>query len=69
MGSSWVLPLSCIHPDDFHAVALFYGTEVADFSKAKVVYIGHFAEVDEWEPIEGVRKMEAEMISAGRMFP
>ena len=26
----------------------------------------HFAETDEWEPMEGVREMEAAMVAAGR---
>lgn len=65
MGSSWVLLLSCTQPDDFRAVALFYGSEVADFTRAKAAYIAHFAENDDREPVEGVRNMEADMRAAG----
>ena len=43
-----------------------YGADAADFAQARAAYLGHFAEDDEWEPIEGVRQMEADLRSAGR---
>ena len=47
------------------AAVLFYGAGEADFSKVKAKVLGHFAEVDEWEPLEYVQGMEAGMKSAG----
>jgi carboxymethylenebutenolidase len=45
---------------------LFYGIGMADFSKPRAAFLGHYAEHDPWEPIEGVRQMEADMRAAGR---
>ena len=38
------------------AVVAFYGTAgQVDYSGARAAYLGHYAEVDEWEPIDEVR--------------
>lgn len=48
------------------ATVLFYGSYPDfGFEKVKAKVLGHFCEVDEWEPLEGVREMEANMKSAG----
>jgi len=64
MGASWALTIAANEPDVAAAV-IFYGAGEADFKKVKAKILGHFAEVDEWEPIEYVRKMEADMKVAG----
>jgi len=64
MGAAWALSVAENEPDVAAAV-LFYGAGEADFSKVKAKVLGHFAEVDEWEPLEYVRQMEAGMKSAG----
>ena len=64
MGASWALTIAANEPDVAAAV-IFYGAGEADFKKVKAKILGHFAEVDEWEPIEYVRKMEADMKAAG----
>lgn len=64
MGAAWSLAVAEGAPDVAAAV-LFYGAGEADFGKVKAKVLGHFAEVDEWEPLEYVRQMEAEMKSAG----
>jgi carboxymethylenebutenolidase len=66
MGAAWAAELASAAPADIHAVVLFYGTVAADFAQAQAAYLGHFAADDEWEPIEGVREMEADLRSAGR---
>jgi carboxymethylenebutenolidase len=54
------------YPQDIHKVVLFYGSySDLQFSKARANILGHFAEVDEWEPAEEVSKMESNMRSAG----
>jgi carboxymethylenebutenolidase len=50
---------------DVSAAVLFYGAGEADFSKVKAKILGHYAETDEWEPMEYVRAMESGMKSAG----
>lgn len=64
MGAAWSLEVAANEPD-VSAAVLFYGAGDADFNHVKAKILGHFAEVDEWEPIEYVRKMEADMKAAG----
>jgi carboxymethylenebutenolidase len=64
MGAAWSLDVAENNPD-VSAAVLFYGAGEADFSKVKAKIMGHFAEVDEWEPLEYVRTMEADMKTAG----
>ena len=64
MGAAWAIVTAANEPD-VAATVLFYGAYNPDFSKAKSKILGHFAEVDEWEPMEGVRTMEQDMKNAG----
>jgi carboxymethylenebutenolidase len=64
MGAAWSLEVAENNPD-VSAAVLFYGAGEADFSKVKAKIFGHYAEVDEWEPLEYVRAMEADMKTAG----
>lgn len=66
MGASWALSLSSLKPDDVAAVVTFYGGGEADFAAARAAYLGHYAERDDWEPLEGVAQLEATMRAAGR---
>ncbi|MBI5946049.1 MAG: dienelactone hydrolase family protein [Chloroflexi bacterium] len=64
-GAAWSLVAANHDPEKISAVVLFYGAYPTEFKKIKSKVLGHFCEVDEWEPIEGVREMEANMKSAG----
>jgi carboxymethylenebutenolidase len=66
MGGAWSMLLASERPESIAAAVIFYGSGDADFSQARAAYLGHFAEVDEWEPLDGVRQMEADMRAAGR---
>ena len=66
MGAAWALVLSASAAENTSAVALFYGSYVVDFPRARAAYLGHFAEHDEWEPTDDVRKMETAMREAGK---
>jgi carboxymethylenebutenolidase len=66
MGGAWAIFLSSLAPEDIAAVVIFYGSEGADFTAARAAYLGHYAEDDEWEPLDEVRKMETAMRTAGR---
>jgi carboxymethylenebutenolidase len=66
MGAAWALLLSSLQPDAVAAVVVFYGGGEADFGAARAAYLGHFAEHDEWEPLDWIRQMEADMRAAGR---
>lgn len=66
MGAYWALHLSQVRPDDFSAAVTVYGTCDGDFATAKAAYLGHFAEHDDYEPLEGVRALEDQIRAAGR---
>jgi carboxymethylenebutenolidase len=66
MGAAWSIFLASERPADVAATVIFYGSEGAEFAAARAAYLGHFAEDDEWEPLEGVRQMETDMRAAGR---
>lgn len=65
MGAAWALALASELPEDFRKVVLFYGVNDPDFSKIKAEIIGHFSDVDEWEPLDGIQAMESSMRAAG----
>jgi len=64
MGGAWALVVAANEPD-VSAVVLFYAAGGADFKQIKAKVLGHFADVDEWEPLDGVKEMEKDMKSAG----
>ncbi|MCC6298263.1 MAG: dienelactone hydrolase family protein [Anaerolineales bacterium] len=64
MGAGWALPIAA-NETDVAAVVQFYGAGKADYSNFKAKVLGHFSDVDEWESLEWVRKMEADMKAAG----
>jgi carboxymethylenebutenolidase len=66
MGAAWASALSTIFPDGIAAVALFYGVSDDDYGAAHAAFQGHFGETDDWEPLDGVRQMEAALRAAGR---
>ncbi|HUH98224.1 MAG TPA: dienelactone hydrolase family protein [Anaerolineales bacterium] len=64
MGAAWSVLLAAKAPD-VSTVVLFYGAYAPDLSQMKAKVLGHYAEVDEWEPLDGVRAMEKEMRASG----
>ncbi len=65
MGAAWALHLSTVS-QQIGAVAIFYGTDVADFAASHAAYQGHFAPGDPWEPDDAVRDLEQSMRDVGR---
>ncbi len=66
MGGFWALWLSGEAAEDIRAVVDFYSYGEGDFAKSHADYLGHFATVDQYEPIDGIRKLENSLRSAGR---
>jgi carboxymethylenebutenolidase len=66
LGAYWSLLLSTLRPEDIAAAVLFYGVGEGDFTSSRAAYLGHFAENDDWEPLDQVRAMEAGLRAAGR---
>jgi carboxymethylenebutenolidase len=65
MGAAWSLALAEGYPADIHKAVLFYGAGEADYTKVKAEILGHFSDTDDWEDIDFVRGMEADMRKAG----
>ena len=67
LGAYYALAHSAADPEHIHAVVIYYGTGSGmDFSASKAAYLGHFAENDQFEPREGVDKLEETLKKAGR---
>jgi len=66
LGASYALDLSAADPEHIRHVVIFYGTGGGDFSKSRAVYLGHFAEEDEYEPASDVAWVENALKAAGR---
>ena len=66
LGAYWALHLSQVRPDDVGAVVVFYGTDDGDYRMARAAYLGHFAEHDDYEPLDAVRAREEKIRAAGR---
>jgi carboxymethylenebutenolidase len=66
MGAYWALQLSQARSDEVSAVVAFYGTDDGDYTTARAAYLGHFAENDDFEPLEAVRALETSIRDAGR---
>lgn len=66
LGAYYALDLSVTDPDRIRSVVVFYGTRGGDYSSAKAAYLGHFAEMDEFEPQSEVDSLEAALQRAGR---
>ena len=64
MGAAWSMIVAAKEPDVF-TVVLFYGAYAPDLSQMKAKVLGHFAEVDEWEPLDGVKAAEKDIQAAG----
>jgi carboxymethylenebutenolidase len=68
MGAYWALWLAQQKPEWIRAVTIFYGTNggEGDFQQSKAAFLGHFAEQDPYEPLQGVGDMEKTLKSANR---
>jgi carboxymethylenebutenolidase len=66
LGANFALRLAALRPEDVGAVVVFYGSRNENYLVAKAAFLGHFAEKDEWEPLDQVRKLERAIGSAGR---
>ena len=58
-GAAYSVLLDELHPDSFTGIVLFYGMAGADLSGSNAHFQCHFAEDDDWEPLEQVKQMTA----------
>lgn len=69
LGAFFALDAAIRLPESIRSVVAFYGTrpsEAADFVNSKASFLGHYAETDDFEPVEEVAKLEAALKQAGR---
>ncbi|CAN5608301.1 dienelactone hydrolase family protein [soil metagenome] len=66
LGVYFAMELSALDPAAIRSVVIFYGTRDGDYSNARANYLGHFAEMDPFEPQSSVDEMEASLRRAGR---
>ena len=66
LGAYFALEFSAAAPELVRAVVVFYGTGPDEFSGAQAAYLGHFAEHDEFEPLDNVAELESILQRAGR---
>jgi len=64
MGAAWSMIVAANEPN-VSTIVLFYGAYAPDLSQMKAKVLGHFAEVDEWEPLDGVKAVEKDIQAAG----
>ncbi len=67
LGASYALALADADPRRISAVVVFYGTRPGDYNRSRAVYLGHFAEKDEFEPLSEVDALEDALRQAGRL--
>jgi carboxymethylenebutenolidase len=65
LGAFFALDLSVYKPDLVQSVVIFYGTRPGGYRSAQAAYLGHFAEMDEFEPQQEIDSLEEALISAG----
>ncbi len=65
MGAAWALVLAAHAPDQVSAAVLFYGSGDVDLGRLQAAVLGHFSDVDEWEPYADTQALESRMKAAG----
>ena len=64
MGTDWAVITAAKEPH-VAATVLFYGGWSTDFSQMRSGVLVHYAETDEWFPLDRAREMEQNMQAAG----
>jgi carboxymethylenebutenolidase len=65
MGAYWSLLAATRVPQQFGAAVAFYGIGEGDFGKMQARFLGHYSDVDAWEPLDGIQAMQEKMLAAG----
>lgn len=66
MGVPFALDLSVKISEIVKAVVVFYGSWAMDYRPSKAAYLGHFAELDEFEPAENMNDFEESLKKASK---
>ncbi len=65
MGAAWSLVVASSVPDRVAAAVLFYGAGEVDVNSIKAKVLGHYSDVDKWEPHDEIRQLESRLKLAG----
>lgn len=69
LGAFFALDAAVAVPEHIGAVVVFYGTrpgEASEYGRSHAAFLGHFAEMDEFEPASEVDRLEETLRLAGR---
>ena len=66
LGAYWALWLVDEKPKAMAATVIFYGTRGGKYVGAKSAFLGHFAEIDEYESESGMKKLEKTLKAADK---
>ncbi len=65
LGAFYALDLANAAPEHVRAVVIFYGSGAHRFEQTRAAFLGHFAENDPYEPLDGVEHLEQALKQAG----
>jgi carboxymethylenebutenolidase len=68
LGAFLALDLSNNRPNPINKVVVYYGTGPDDYSNSKAAYLGHFAELDVFEPQTNVDELESALKKSNRPY-
>ena len=66
LGAFFALDLSVSKPETVRSVVVYYGTRPGSYNASSAAYLGHFAELDAYEPRAEVDALEDALKQAGR---
>lgn len=66
LGAYYALDIAAADPEHIRSVVIFYGSGDGDYSSSRAAYLGHFAEMDEFEPRSNIDHLEESLRRAGR---
>ena len=64
-GCGLVAEVASNAPDQVAATVLFYGSGEVDLGRIRSKVLGHYSDMDEWEPYDEIQQMERKMKAAG----
>jgi carboxymethylenebutenolidase len=67
MGGHWALWLSQRSELPIGATVTFYGARAGDYTSSRSVFLGHFAEKDDWVSDAALKKLKKSLETAGRV--
>ena len=67
MGGHWALWLSQRPELPIGATVTFYGARAGDYTNSRAVFLGHFAEKDDWVSDAALKKLKKSLETAGRV--